>query len=349
MSEIRDRVEYNDHSSAKSGFKGKLVRGEEWRSQSIGTEIPVFDPLVYYKNNSIKSVSAKTAYKLECNILDLANHYHESQLFFMTLTFGLNEPERIKRKRKTSPKKPRSKMDREAKAWDSLQTNILKKRGIEFIKVMERNEKGRKHFHAIIVLPWKTVGEVRPGVDQLTREPQKHVEKYYHGRLAELSGELSQKLTRYGFGRWNMTPVKSLEGLAKYLTKQVTSDRQHYRKGDRVYSCSKKLRAAKGSIAWVGERPKHFRHALQYLAFANGVDDLDGMRKVFGPQWFYLNSERVSRFASQLVEGDTRDIIEYIKPRLDHLKKNDGTTFVSPYLMAESLNNKKRWGIDLLV
>lgn len=298
--------------------------------------VPQFDPLVYSRNNSIKLASAKTAYKLECNILDLANHYHESQLFFMTLTFALKEPKRIKRKRKAPKKKPRTQKDWQAKAWDSLQTNILKMRKIEFIKVTERTEKGRKHLHAIIVLPWKAEGEFLPGAYENRHEPQKHVEKFYRGRLAELSRELSEKIPRYGFGRWNMTPVKSLKGLAYYLSKQITSPRQYYQKGDRAYSCSKKLRAAKGNIAWVGERSTHFRRALNYLAFANGVDDLDGMKKAFGSQWFYLNSERVCQFADQLVEGYTQDIIEYIKPRLEHLRKKDGTMFVSPYLMADA-------------
>lgn len=321
MSEIKERVnqEYDGHS------------------QSISAEIPVFNPLVFNENNSIKPASAKATFKLKCNILDLANHYHESQLFFMTLTFALKEPERIKRKREAPKKKPRSKMDWEAKAWDSLQTNIIKKRGIEFIKVMERHKNGRKHFHAILVLPWKTVGEVRPGVDQLAHEPQNYVKKYYSGRLLELSEELSQKLPRYGFGRWNMTPAQSLNGLANYLTKQISSSQQHYQKGDRAYSCSKKLRVAKGNIAWVGERPKHFRHAMQYLAFANGIDDPDEMKEKFGSQWFYLNCERVSRFADQLIEGYTQDIIEYIRPRLEHIKRRDGASFTSPYLIPKSL------------
>ena len=207
--------------------------------QRIHPEVEVVTPLVISRDNSIKkSASAKSAYLLGCTIRNLRHHYHESQLFFMTLTFGSSKP----RKSRPLGSKPRRKKDWQSKAWNSLQTNVLRKKGIEWIRVMERNAERQKHFHIILVLPWKTVGEVRAGVEARTREKQENVDPYYQGQLLELSTELGRKLPKYGFGRWNMTPIDSLDAVANYVSKQITSCRQYYIKNDRAFGCSKELR-----------------------------------------------------------------------------------------------------------
>lgn len=292
--------------------------------------VPVFDPLVSYNNNSIKAASAKTAFKLKHNILNLDFHYHLSQLFLLTLTFPNHKPKLIQCKRKSSSKKKKGCVDWQSKAWNSLQTNVLKRFDVDWIKVMERNEKGQKHYHVILVLPWETVGEVRRGVDELSREAQNYVQKFYKGRLLEFSEELGRKLPKYGFGRWNMCPVQSLKGIARYLSKQIASSRQHYLKGDRAYGCSKKLRAAKGDIAWVSSRARNYRLASKFFGFANGVDDLDKMKIKLGPSWAYQNRWIINQFSEDLLLGRTEAIGAYMKPRLEHLQRKDGSYFIPP-------------------
>ncbi|MDA9589827.1 hypothetical protein N9R65_03445 [Opitutales bacterium] len=230
-------------------------------------------------------------------------------------------------------------MDWQSEAWNSLQTNVLNKQGIKWIRVMERNAKRQKHFHVILVLPWETTGEVRAGVDELSKEPQKHIDKFYSERLLEFTKELGVKLPRYGFGRWNVTPIRSLDAVANYVSKRIASNRQYYLKGDRARGCSKELRSAKGKIGWISPRSMHYRHACQYFAFANGFDTLDEIREGLGPKWCYYNSEQISSFADELLEGTTVAIGEYILPRLDHILDKGGTEFISPYFVSQASLN----------
>ena len=83
----------------------------------------------------------------------------------------------------------------------------------------------------------------------------------------------------------------------------------------------------------------YYRHACQYFAFANGFDTLDEIREGLGPKWCYYNSEQISSFAGELLEGTTVTIGEYILPRLDHILDKDGSEFISPYFVSQASLN----------
>ncbi|MGZ0710121.1 rolling circle replication-associated protein [Coraliomargarita sp. W4R53] len=259
------------------------------------------DSLVVVENKCINPTSAKSVYLFEANIKALKYQYPLSQLLFLTITFPPNPD--------LTDKCFKDKLHR-------LTTNILNRKGIDWLRVLERNRCGMIHYHLILVLPWDAKDEIRCLRKINTRSCQLVIEKRFSGQLLALSQELGLKLPNYGVGLWNMTPVQCLDAVATYMCKALRSRINQYYKGERRWSCSKLLRCAKGAIAWVGGRARAFRQAVEFFAFGLGIDDYDDFQDEFGPKWFYFNQLILFRFCRQIMEGDMREILEHIRDRV---------------------------------
>ena len=133
------------------------------------------------------------------------------------------------------------------KRFNSLATNVLKKKYKSWIRVSERQQSGRWHFHLLIVCS----GDIKRGLrfDELKN-------KNYKSANGLLRGEWSfwrDVAKKYNFGRTELLPIrKSAEAVAAYMAKYLSKgERTADDKGARLVSYSSKvLRVCTQSFSW---------------------------------------------------------------------------------------------------
>src|SRR5690606_33058961 len=141
--------------------------------------------------------------------------------------------------------------------FNSLATNVLKKRYAAYVRVLERQKSGRIHYHLLVVLP----DDIRTGADFAAfaqgdyRTANKHLRREwaFWRKTAPL----------YRFGRTELLPVRS-DGdtlgqyVGKYIGKHI-GQREERDKGARLVSYSGDARMATSKFARVGKYPNEWR------------------------------------------------------------------------------------------
>ena len=133
------------------------------------------------------------------------------------------------------------------KRFNSLATNVLKKKYKLWIRVSERQQSGRWHFHLLVVCS----GDIKRGLrfDELKN-------KNYKSANGLLRGEWSfwrDVAKKYNFGRTELLPIrKSGQAVAAYMAKYLSKgERTADDKGARLVSYSSKvLRVCTQSFSW---------------------------------------------------------------------------------------------------
>lgn len=134
------------------------------------------------------------------------------------------------------------------KRFNSLATNILKNKYLAWIRISERQQSGRWHFHLVVVCK----DDIRRGVN-FEAIKQK---RYKEGANTALRGHWKfwrGTAKKYNFGRTELLPVKTnSKRLAAYLAKYLTKGtREASDKGARLVSYSSKvLRVCTQSFSW---------------------------------------------------------------------------------------------------
>lgn len=198
-------------------------------------------------------------------------------------------------------------------AINKLNTNVLKKWNIQWIKVIETHKSGATHAHIVLALPWCTKREVIHRRSINTRADQSTIEQSYTGRVLALSQQLRRALKTYGFGHWNMAPVHSMEKLSSYLMKQTEAA---LGARTRRWSCSRKLTVCKGPIAPVSERARAGRSAMHFLAYGFGCNSMEELRDLLGKRWFYILRPLIINFTENIRNQAMADICEHVKWRV---------------------------------
>jgi len=96
---------------------------------------------------------------------------------------------------------------------------------------------------------------------------------------------LRDVLRRYGFGRFELTPVRNCEAISRYMAKALTAPRKPEDKGIRRVACMHGARratqrwASNGAWGWV------WRHKLAMWADRNGFADEDAIKAAHGSHW----------------------------------------------------------------
>lgn len=190
----------------------------------------------------LASKKKKAVFALQTNIAALCNKYGTNKIGFLTLTFADDVQ-----------------CHKEAtKRFNSLATNILKHKYLSWIRISERQQSGRWHFHLIVACK----NDIRRGL--IFSELKK---RDYRSANAALRGEWGfwrSVAKKYGFGRSELLPVKTDSAriaayMAKYLCKgeRTTDD-----KGARLVSYSSKvLRVCTQRFSWCGGGAKKWRDA----------------------------------------------------------------------------------------
>lgn len=142
----------------------------------------------------------KSEYALQLNVRQFIETFGIDNVGFLTLTFA-DDVQEVKEA---------------SRRFHSMQTNFLKKHFEHYICVYERTKKGRIHFHLII----NTRMNIRRGLN--FREIQAKNYKSANPYLRYLWALLRENLSKYGFGRSELLPVKTnSKGLARYVVKYI--------------------------------------------------------------------------------------------------------------------------------
>jgi hypothetical protein len=229
-------------------------------------------------NNSIEervkfpAAVLRTAYALQVNVEAAVERWSLERTGFLTLTFADHV---------TCPREAQRRMN-------SLSTNVLKPRYGEAIRVIERQESGRIHYHLL----------VRVGADIRTAFDFAAVKKkdYRSASLALRSEWAFWRRTAklYGFGRTEMLPIISTAAavgryVGKYISKHFQA-REERDKGVRLVSYIGP-RVATVKFAWAGPRGVIWRRGLEALvralAAAGQIDapSTEAMRRRYGRRW----------------------------------------------------------------
>jgi hypothetical protein len=253
-------------------------------------------------NNSNEQVAfpaaaARTAFALKLNVQTAVERWGLAQSGFFTLTFA----EHI-----LDPKEAQRRLN-------SLMTGVLRERYGECIRVYERQESGRIHYHLLV-----NVGaDIRTGVDfaaikrkdYRTASPALRAEWAFWRRTAKL----------YGFGRTELLPIISTSAaigryVGGYIAKHLTA-REERDKGVRLVSYSGP-RVATVKFAWAEGGGRAWRVGLEALvrdlAAAGQIDAVstEAMRRRFGKRWAWDWRDIVAQRAREAgIDRSTGEIL----------------------------------------
>ncbi len=235
----------------------------------------------------------KSACCLAWNVQQMAEKYGLERLGFFTLTFVENLTDRSEAQRR----------------WNSLATNVLRKRYEAGIRVVERQKRGAVHYHCIVVLD----ADIRTGY---SFERDKENGKGYDPHAPQsLKNEWAfwgnpkrpGAAARYGFGRVEMKPIESTsEGIARYIGKYLSKHYQVRKLEDRGWRLAEywgDSRMARTRFAWSTDNAASWRAKCRTFAqIVNewikdeakirglpliGDDDMEGLGRWLGPHWAY--------------------------------------------------------------
>lgn len=220
----------------------------------------------------------KSAFILVESVYKLASLYGLARLGFLTLTF---------RDHVTEPKEAQRRLN-------SLFTNVINSRYLDYVGVFERQKSGRIHYHLLVALPV----DIRTGFDFEAIENQD-----YRSANKALRAEwafLRKTAPAYGFGRTELLPVRSsTEAIAnyvgKYISKNMDARRDNQDKGVRLVRYSRGARAGTTHFQFYRSSRDWRRKVALFAAIVQAhhpeasVCCLSDFSKILGPRWAYNN------------------------------------------------------------
>jgi hypothetical protein len=250
-------------------------------------------PLPVEEWRKLQSNHKKTADKLKRAVQWLADHYGIEHIAVLTLTSTLKDARSF------------------TKRLDSINSNLLRGRYDDWVRVIERQGNGNLHAHYVVALKW----DVRSGFDwgeanfayALQRAKQYTAARaaWVKAASAAKNGQLlreewrfwREKAEKYGLGRTEILPVKSSgEAIArcvgKYVSKHIGSRRAED-KGVRLVAMSKGVKVGTTAFAWNSIRSNLWRIRVREFAIVNGCFNLEQLRTTFGPRWAWVHYETI--------------------------------------------------------
>ncbi len=227
--------------------------------------------------NLLSPYHRKAAHVLFENVASLIDSVGLDCLGFLTLTF----PDNI-----TDPKEAYSR-------FKSLNSHFFlghPQFGI-WLCVKERQKRGAWHYHILI----DCGVDIRTGVNW--DEIGKGVYRSAGDHLRGLWSELRVNLPKYGFGRSELLPIrKNGEAMGRYVGKYIAKHiegRKEEDKGVRLVSYSKNWPRSNAKFQWHTPNSHMWRFCVRALAEYFGCDNMDDLKKRFGPRWAYYFAESI--------------------------------------------------------
>lgn len=259
------------------------VRGGGPWDRASGTAAPAPLPCLS-SNNSIEKLHVlgnhqkKTADLLRRSVDKMARVHGLEKLGFFTLTFSdhVTDPREAQRR------------------YNSLNTNVLKKRYLDKVRVIERQKSGRLHYHLVVAL----AVDIRTGFDfQAIKQGN------YRSANSFLRAEWAfwrATAKKYRFGRTELFPIESNSAaiskyVGKYISKHI-NNRLPEDKGVRLVEYSKGARDGTTKFAWVSAASWLWREKVRAWAFSQGLMNEDEVRSVFGKHWAWKCRRSIMKF-----------------------------------------------------
>jgi hypothetical protein len=220
----------------------------------------------------------KVASALAWNVAHLCQQFGTERVGFLTLTFA----DHVTDVREAS------------RRFNSLATNVLKKRYGHFIRVLERQKNGRIHYHLLVALP----DDIRTGADFDEFAKGKGHYGSANNHLKREWAFWRKTAPFYGFGRTELMPIRSdAAALGQYVGKYIgkhLDQREERDKGARLVSysgdarmaTSKHMRLEKPSTEWRAKCLTFCRMIAAGKPHAR-IETMDDLRFELGPRWSY--------------------------------------------------------------
>ena len=251
------------------------------------------------KNNSINKFNElstshkKSTYALELNSHFFVKHCGFNRVGFLTLTFADDIQDRQEAQRR----------------FNSLRTNFLNKYFKGYVRVMERCQSGRIHYHLLVDCGC----DVRSGLD--FRKLQAKDYRSANINLRRFWRLLRSELPKYGFGRAELLPIKTNEKqLAKYISKYIgkhIEQRKPEDKGARLcqFSSNGVWKVATTRFAFWSDGYREWLRKLRLFVdltiyslskdygifpLSDEIEEIDKFLKgVLGNKWIFNNADNI--------------------------------------------------------
>lgn len=218
----------------------------------------------------------RVASALAWNVAHVCEKFGIAQVGFLTLTFA----DHVTDVREAS------------RRFNSLASNVLKKRYGHYIRVLERQKSGRIHYHLLVVLP----DDIRTGADfdAFARRDYKSANNHLRREWAFWR----KTAPLYRFGRTELMPIRSNgDALGQYVGKYIgkhMGQRQEEDKGARLVSYSGEARMATSkhmalqshSTEWRAKCETFSRIVSAWKPHAR-IRTTDDLAFHLGPRWSY--------------------------------------------------------------
>lgn len=194
----------------------------------------------------------KSVYVFQENIAGFVQHFGVEKCGFLTLTFS----DDVFDVREAS------------RRFNSFRTNFLSKHFCGYIGVYERTKRGIVHFHFVVACK----ANIAEGFDHEAVKRNVYTKNTRNAHIAALWKLLRDNLQKYGFGlQHQLVPVKSRDGIAKYLSKYITKGLENRTRGDKGFRFTRsshdkgcRWKRANHKFSWVGDNAGHWRKALAH-------------------------------------------------------------------------------------
>ena len=230
------------------------------------------------QSTNLSGPHKKVANALALNVAHLCQKYGVERVGFLTLTFA----DHVTEVREAS------------RRFNSLATNVLKKRYGHYIRVLERQKNGRIHYHLLVVL----ADDIRTGAnfEEFAKGKGHYGSANNHLRREWAFWRKTAPL--YAFGRTELMPIRSDAAamgqyVGKYIGKHI-GQRQERDKGARLVSYAGDARMATSKHSAWTNRPDQWRaKVLTFSRLVQGwkpharIRDMDDLAFHLGPRWAY--------------------------------------------------------------
>jgi hypothetical protein len=270
---VKDSIQVNQGDPGESGCADGAASGTPGRDSAL----PCLD-----SNNSIEirpssrlsTQQRKAAAALQWNIRAMCEKHGIERVGFLTLTFADHVTD----------------IREGSRRFNSLASNVLNHRYLDWVRVAERQKSERLHYHVLVAMPV----DIRTGFDFSGIESRDYSTAGPGIRAEWAFWRVTAK--RYRFGRTELLPIKSSEEaigrymgkyLAKHLDARIDAD-----KGARLVSYSKGSRMAVTRFSWASTGAAEWRRKVRAFAWmmfqTHGIPPtMNGLRSALGPRWAY--------------------------------------------------------------
>lgn len=232
----------------------------------------------------MKGSAGKIAYAIRINVGKMIEDAGLESIGFLTLTVG--------NQRDWGFEQVDSVVEA-SRRFNSLRTHLLKDMFERAVVVTERHKSGKIHFHVVGILQGKP--NIRTGFDW-----DKLKRKTYRGTCQELRDiwkMLRKELPKFGFGRAELTPIRtSGPQVASYLSKYVSKNLEARRpedKGSRLvrYIGWNKEQLKASEFGWATPGARQWRAKARQAAALVGCYTPEDCYERFGPKWAWILTE----------------------------------------------------------